>query len=63
MKADVIGDDVVFDLAGTVKSFQAGTYSSGTLRAEAIGQVKIKQGGLGADVEALTGDIAGIGQG
>ena len=60
LKADEIAQNVEFDLTGMVKSFQAAAYDSGTIRADQIGQIKIKAGEFGADVQAVTGDIGGI---
>jgi hypothetical protein len=60
LKADSIEDGVIFDIAGTVKNFQAASFNGGSLMADNIGQIKIKEGGFGVDVEATSGDILGI---
>jgi hypothetical protein len=60
LKADSIGDNVNFDLTGAVKKFQVNNYIGGSLEADTIGQVKIKQGPFGANVYARVGDILGI---
>ena len=53
-------DDGDFQIAGNIKVFQANAFSNGSLVADSIGQVKIKAGDFGADVEAAQGDILGI---
>ncbi|KPK77273.1 MAG: hypothetical protein AMJ79_03765 [Phycisphaerae bacterium SM23_30] len=59
IKANEVGN-VLFDLAGPVKSFQANSFSGGRLSADSIGQVKIKKGDLGADIQAENGGITGV---
>ncbi|MCH9021287.1 MAG: hypothetical protein IID32_00800 [Planctomycetes bacterium] len=60
LKADQIGNQVWFVIAGTVKRFQATSYREGLLMADSIGQVKIKDQTFGADVIARQGDILGV---
>ncbi len=60
IKVNTIYNNVSFDLAGTVKSFQAASYSSGALMASSINKVKISAGSLGADVIADSQDSASI---
>jgi len=60
LKINQIQPNVNFDIAGTVKNFQAGSFSNGFLMADSIGQVKIKEGDFDVDVKARTGDIIGI---
>ncbi len=47
-------------MAGTVKSFQVNTFAGGSLTADVIKTVKVKQGDLGADVTSQTGEIATV---
>jgi len=60
LKADRIDAGVEFNIAGTVKKFQVTSFVDGSLIADGIGQVKIKQGVFGADITARNGDILGI---
>ena len=62
IKVDNIDKGVVFDLAGTVNSFQATEFSGGSLIGDNIGTVTIKPGNLDADVTAgaQQGSIASI---
>jgi hypothetical protein len=60
LKADEIGDAVTFDIAGTVKSFQASTFVGGSLFADSINNVKIKDGTLGADLVSRDGAINSV---
>jgi len=60
-KGDDIADGVVFNLAGTVKSFQSNSFPGGQLSADdSIKKIKIKNGNFSADVEAHSGDILTI---
>jgi len=60
VKADQIGNDVGFSLAGHLKSFQAHNFNGQSLIADSIGKVKVKFGDLDADIKALLGDITSI---
>ena len=60
VKVDDIGDDVQFDIAGTVKKFQATWFTKGSIQADNIGKVTIKESGFGVDIEARDGDILGV---
>lgn len=60
IKVNSIYNNVSFDLAGSVKSFQATSYDSGALMASSINKVKISAGNLGADVIADSLDSAAI---
>lgn len=48
-KVDDIADNVTFEIAGAVKSFQTSGFDSGLLKADSIGQLKIN-GNFGADI-------------
>jgi len=60
IKAADIADQVDFDLKGTLKTFQADSYSSGMLSADEINQIKITKGDLGANVISTQGSIQSI---
>jgi len=60
LKANVIKENAVFDIAGFVKSFKVGWFNSGSLQADSIGKVTIKHGNFGADVIARNGDIKSL---
>jgi hypothetical protein len=60
IKVNEINDNVTFDLAGSVKSFQAASYNSGALTASRIDNVKISSGDLGANVLANHADEGNI---
>ncbi|MBN1846077.1 MAG: lamin tail domain-containing protein [Sedimentisphaerales bacterium] len=60
LKANQIGSDVIFELAGRVASFQAVRYESGLLQADSVGKVKIASDDFGASIKALTGGIDGV---
>lgn len=52
-----IGNQVTFDLASNVKTFQANAYAGGLLSAPQIDLLKIKTGNLGADVTVGAGSL------
>jgi len=60
VKVNHIGDDVLFDLAGALKSFQAQSWTGGELHADSITSLKISHGGLNADVFAWQGGIKSL---
>ena len=60
VKADQIGNDVGFSLAGHLKSFLAHNFNGHSLIADSIGKVKVKFGDLDADIKALFGNITSI---
>ncbi len=60
LTANSLGQNVTIAMAGTVKSFQVNTFAGGSLTADVIKTVKVKQGDLGADVTSQTGEIATV---
>ncbi|KPK78251.1 MAG: hypothetical protein AMJ79_00125 [Phycisphaerae bacterium SM23_30] len=60
VKADQIADGVAFNIADDVKSFQASAFAGGSVTADMIKSVKIKQGPLGADLISQIGPIAKV---
>ena len=69
LKADNLADDVVFDLAGLVKSFQVNTYAGGSLTADSIKTIKVKDDkveneegkvNFGANVTSKSGEIQSL---
>ncbi|GEM_PF-2167076 len=57
IKAAQIGNSVGFDLPGTLRTFQAKSFSGGYLYADAIDKVNISAGSIGANIEAKVGDV------
>jgi len=60
IKAADIADNVDFNLKGTLKTFQVDSYSSGTLSADEINQIKIKKDVFGGNVISTQGSIKTI---
>ncbi|RLI47807.1 MAG: hypothetical protein DRP09_22065, partial [Candidatus Thorarchaeota archaeon] len=57
VKAEKIGQQVTFDLASNVKTFQASSYAGGNLTAPQMDLLKITNGGLGANASLGTGSL------
>jgi CARDB protein/cysteine-rich secretory family protein len=60
VKADQVGSDVDFNLAGHLKSYLSNSFDGGSLIADSIGKVKVKSSALNVDVKALLGNITSI---
>ena len=60
LKADNIKDNVDFDISGWIKKLQANKFSSGSIIADGIYNITVKEGDFGADVKTKIADIAGI---
>jgi HYDIN/CFA65/VesB family protein len=57
VQAEKIGQNVTFDLASNVKTFQASTYAGGALNAPQMDLLKITNGSLGANVNLSSGSL------
>lgn len=57
INADQISDQVHFNLKDNVKKFQTSTFQGGSLVADVINNMKVKEGNLDADVSANVGEI------
>jgi hypothetical protein len=60
LKADWVGQNVIFELDGPVSKFQVNEYVSGSLTAAMIKNLAVKSGDLGADVVTQSGEIGGL---
>ena len=57
VKVEEIGQQVTFDLASNVKTFQASSYAGGNLTAPQMDLLKITNGSLGANVSLGSGSL------